>query len=91
MRLTITAADILVGARNHDWYDARIAWDLVNNGGDGFDPEDDHLGTLVGSRDGLAVYDDSGDAVIVADDGDGKRGWAVRISADEPVTFTDET
>ena len=78
----ITAADVLANARNCDWSDAAFAFRIVNNAGDGFDPEGD-LGTLIGSEDGLSVYDDDGDAVIVDDDG----AWAVRISADEPVTY----
>lgn len=87
MTLTITSADILSAARNCDWCDAARAYRIVNNAGDGFDPECDHLGVLVGSQDGLSVYDDNGDAVIV---GDAHGAWAVRVYADKPVTFTDE-
>lgn len=79
MNTTIpTASAILTAARNCDWSLAADAFRAINNDGDGFDPEDDDLGTLIGSEDGLNVYDDHGDAVIVAD---ANGSWAVRVCA----------
>ncbi len=75
-----TAHDILAAARSCDFTAAAEAFRAINNAGDGLDPDggDYHFGALIGEQDGIAVYDDAGDAVIV---GDVHGAWAVRVSA----------
>ena len=76
------AARLLQGDRD----DASATFIRLNNAGEGFDPTEISewkLVWLADSTDGVAVYRDGDDAILVGTDGSGDDDsrWAVRVSA----------